>query len=185
MARHGRQMPTWRHHWQGCLVLNPSPRMSVAQAKHRFYNIINHFRAERGASGFFQPSTPCLAILTSLQVSERSQDVFFRASFFNFIDLDVAETMLTSTAMETCWVRSWPASRSSCWITLFHTPLVIRIPVLRGASLVRDHHRCVISRNIWSEGGSSSGWYIRAAVAQDDKMMKETRFGDNHWCFVR
>ncbi|EAS27843.3 uncharacterized protein CIMG_09047 [Coccidioides immitis RS] len=142
------------------------PVQKRTQAKQRFYSIINYCRTEKSPDAAY--SRPLLVQYTyEYSCSELSQDTFLRA-FFESIDLDVAggdidfddngdeiNEKLTSFAdflLDNFFIpphhatitRSSFSSSTGPAHESVGTPE--RLSVLRGACLIRDRHRCVISR---------------------------------------
>ncbi|OJD20479.1 hypothetical protein ACJ73_08186 [Blastomyces percursus] len=146
-----------------------------ARAQRRFYDIINHFNAVDNSRRHGYRRALLLRYTYEYSRSELSQDTFLRA-FFQSMKVDVEENIDFDDEELEDQVGSNLATFADLLIDNFFLPLKAsshhtpqpspthlssiqsvqgrheftgtpdRISVLRGSCLIRDHHRCVISR---------------------------------------
>ncbi|OAA59006.1 hypothetical protein SPI_06208 [Niveomyces insectorum RCEF 264] len=131
--------------------LGPAQRQN---AQHTFYSITQHFEeADAGAAtttGRHASYSRPRLIRNSYDyaLSDTSRDIFLRA-FFAALALDIEE----ASVVEPAWDEPSPAYHSAVLraqaadsAAPVFTGTDERLSSLRGACLVRDRHRCVISR---------------------------------------
>ncbi|KKZ67875.1 hypothetical protein EMCG_06404 [[Emmonsia] crescens] len=155
-----------QHHHQASLgdisIINfsgPQPLAADQRAgvKRRFYSIVNHFRAAEASDVAY--SRPLLIrYMYEYSRSELSRDTLLRA-FFDFMGLDIAAEHDPDFEREGNQLVKASGQRttqpSPTHLSVIqrvqgynheYFPTPDQISVLRGVCLIRDHHRCVISR---------------------------------------
>ncbi|WEW59200.1 hypothetical protein PRK78_004669 [Emydomyces testavorans] len=155
----------------------PLPADQRSRAQHRFYSIINHFGDSGGKRGEY--SRPLLVRYTyEFSRSELSKDTFLRA-FFNFMQLDIASEgdidfddqllqnliAFADLLLDNFYLPLKASSKQTPQPSPAHLSAIQRaqggvhsyagtperLSHLRGSCLIRDHHRCVVSRKFDSQ----------------------------------
>ncbi|KKZ61579.1 hypothetical protein EMCG_00562 [[Emmonsia] crescens] len=153
----------------------PQPFTPVqrARAQRRFYDIINHFNAVDSSKRHGYSPTLLLRYTYEYSRSELSQDVFLQA-LFRSLEVDIEEEHINLNDEK---LGDQLTSFADFLIDYFFLPLKAsghrtpqpspahlsairavqgiheftgtpdRVSFLRGSCLIRDHHRCVISRH--------------------------------------
>ncbi|RFU36171.1 hypothetical protein B7463_g157, partial [Scytalidium lignicola] len=128
--------------WKVQLQLRAEPPLGVdqrAQAKRRFDRIINHFEAVDNNNNDKYKRTVLLCLMYEHARSEKSRDIFLKA-FFQSMKLSMDEDVDFDNKNVEEELRIALFDFADYLLDSFF------LPSLRGACLVRDHHRCVISR---------------------------------------
>ncbi|KAI1269296.1 hypothetical protein F5Y18DRAFT_180688 [Xylariaceae sp. FL1019] len=156
-----------------CAAAIPLSDSQRASAKHKFYRITEHFEANDSSSNTQYSPSRLVRLTYEYALSEESRDNFLRAffqamalslegdidsdieelrsPFFGFADYLLDNFFLPLKASTKKTPQSSPAYHSAVervqggGVSVF-TGTPDRISALRGACLIRDRHRCVISR---------------------------------------
>ncbi|PGH00919.1 hypothetical protein AJ79_08074 [Helicocarpus griseus UAMH5409] len=147
----------WHRHQTSLEDTQPLAADRRAEAKRRFYSIITHFTAEESSdAGYSRPLL--VGYMYEYSRSELSQDTFLR-TFFDFMDLDITaehdpdfeikeDRLIKASGQRT--TQPSPAHLSAIQRVQGgnheYLPTPDRISHLRGVCLIRNHHRCVSSR---------------------------------------